>query len=142
MWEPGFWQMSDAAAENLRKYLLKGGFIVFDDFEAGQWDNFEAQFRRALPDARFVELDASHPIFHSFFELDRIDVPHPSMRVEPVYYAVFRNNDPADRMLALVNYNNDVAEYWEWSGQGLFPVDTTNDAYKLGVNYMIYGLTH
>jgi hypothetical protein len=43
---------------------------------------------------------------------------------------------------ALATYNNDVAEYWEWSGQGRFPVDTTNDAYKLGVNYIIYALTH
>ena len=45
-------------------------------------------------------------------------------------------------MLALVNYNNDLAEYWEWSGQGVFPVDTTNEAWKLGINYLIYAMTH
>ena len=45
-------------------------------------------------------------------------------------------------MMAIVNYNNDVAEYWEWSGDGFFPIDFTNDAYKLGVNYIVYGMTH
>ena len=44
--------------------------------------------------------------------------------------------------MALVNFNSDVAEYWEWSGSGRLPVDTTNDAYKLGVNYILYGVTH
>jgi hypothetical protein len=142
MWEPGFWRISAAGADNLRKYMLKGGFVIFDDFEADQWFNFEAEFRRALPDAEFIELDASHPIFHSFFEMNQVDVPHPTVRVEPIYYGVFKDNDRNGRMMALINYNNDVAEYWEWSGQGRFPVDTTNDAYKLGVNYMIYALTH
>jgi hypothetical protein len=45
-------------------------------------------------------------------------------------------------MMALVNHNADIAEYWEYSGTGLFAVNMTNDAYKLGVNYFIYGLTH
>ena len=142
MWEPGFWQVTPKGAENLRKYMLKGGFVMFDDFEAEQWNNFEEQFRVALPDAEFVQLDARHPLFHSFFELNTINVPHPTVRVRPAYFGVFENNDPAGRMMALVNYNSDIAEYWEWSGQGLFPVDTTNDAYKLGINYMIYALTH
>jgi hypothetical protein len=43
-----------------RAYLLKGGFAIFDDFEQEQWDNFEFQMRRVLPDARFVKLDQSH----------------------------------------------------------------------------------
>ena len=142
MWEPGYWKITEAGADNLRKYLQKGGFVMFDDFEAEQWDNFETQFRRALPDTEFIRLDATHPIFHAFFEIDRIDVPHPTVRVTPEYYGVFEHNDPSGRMMALVNFNSDIAEYWEWSGEGLFPVDTTNDAYKLGVNYFIYGLTH
>jgi hypothetical protein len=44
--------------------------------------------------------------------------------------------------MAIANYNADVAEYWEWSAEGLLPFDTSNEAYKLGVNYMIYGMTH
>jgi hypothetical protein len=60
----------------------------------------------------------------------------------PSYFAIFENNDPRGRMLALANYNNDLAEYWEWSATGMFPVDLTNEAYKLGVNYIVYGVTH
>jgi hypothetical protein len=55
---------------------------------------------------------------------------------------VFEDNDPSKRLMVVANFDNDVPEYWEWSGDGLFPFDTSNEAYKLGVNYMIYGLTH
>jgi hypothetical protein len=143
MWEPGYWRATDAEVANLRTYMLKGGFVIFDDFEQEHWHNFEAQFRRALPDAEFIELDMGHPIFHSFFEMREIKVPHPSPSIPPPsFHGVFEDNDPSRRMMALVNYNSDVAEYWEWSAQGRFPVNTTNDAYKLGINYMIYALTH
>lgn len=140
--EPGFWTMSESEMAGLRTYVKKGGFLIFDDFEAEQWHNFEAQMRRAFPELRAVEIDVAHPIFHSFFELQKLDVPHPLVRVKPVYYGYFRNNDPRDRMIAIVNYNNDLAEYWEFSDTGMFAVDWTNDAYKLAVNYIVYALTH
>ena len=98
--------------------------------------------RRVLPDARFVKLDRSHRVFDSFFRMTTIDFPHPMMGILPTYYGIFEDNDPNRRLMVIANYNNDVAEYWEWSGSGLFPVDTSNEAYKLGVNYMLYGLTH
>ena len=44
--------------------------------------------------------------------------------------------------MVVANFDNDVPEYWEWSGQGVFPFDMSNEAYKLGVNYVIYGMTH
>jgi hypothetical protein len=141
LWEPGFWRMSDEAARNLRSYMLKGGFVIFDDFEANQWDNFEMQFRRAMPEAEFVPLDLSNPVYHTFFDMNGINLPHPSVNVTPGYYGVHEDNDRTKRLMAIVNHNSDVAEYWEWSGTGRLPVDTTNDAYKLGVNYVIYGLT-
>jgi hypothetical protein len=142
MWEPGYWQVTDAGARHLREYMLKGGFVVFDDFEANQWYNFETQFLRAMPEAEFIRLDTSHRIFHSFFDMDDMNLPHPSVPVEPAFFGVFEDNDPGKRMMAFVCYNSDVAEYWEWSGRGYFPVDTTNDAYKLGINFMIYAMTH
>jgi len=140
--EPGFWTLSDEDAENLRSYLLKGGFLIFDDFEREQWHNFEAQMMRVVPDHRLVELDVSHPIFQSFFEMRSVDFPHPLVDVMPTYFGIFENNDPAKRLMAIVNYNNDIAEYWEWSDSGWFPIEITNEAYKLGVNYMVYALTH
>jgi hypothetical protein len=143
MWEPGGWRITEEGAANLRRFMLKGGFVVFDDFEEEQWYNFEAQFRRALPEAQFIELDTSHRLFHAFFDLEPLKLPHPTMGgITPHFFGVFEDNDPSKRMMALVCYNSDVAEYWEWSATGTFPVDTTNDAYKLGINYMVYALTH
>ncbi len=142
MWEPGFWTMTDEEAARFREYLQKGGFAIFDDFEQDQWINFESQMRRVLPEARWVKLDKSNRVFDSFFRMNTIDFPHPMMGILPTYYGIFEDNDPSRRLMVIANYNNDVAEYWEWSGSGLFPVDTSNEAYKLGVNYMLYGLTH
>jgi hypothetical protein len=144
MWEPGFWALTDGEAESFRAYLLKGGFAVFEDFDgAQQWANFEAQMRRVLPDGRFVKLDNSHRIFDVFFQIQNIDaILHPMSHIRPSYYGIFEGNDPSRRLMVIANFDNDVPEYWEWSGQGIFPFDASNEAYKLGVNYMIYGLTH
>jgi hypothetical protein len=141
--EPGFWGITEEGARNLREYLLKGGFIIFDDFDGyGHWENWEAQIRQVLPEHRPIEIDQSHPVFRTFFLVEDIYVPHPMAAVRPRYLGIFENNDPTRRMLALVNYNADLAEYWEWSASGYLPIDPTNDAYRLGVNYFIYGLTH
>ena len=141
--EPGFWRIRPEEAENLRRYLLKGGFIIFDDFEGdGHWANMTQQMAQALPDHRFIPITVDHPIFHSFFDIQRLDVPHPTVNVVPSYRAIFEDNDPSKRMIALANWNNDLAEYWEWSAEGLYNPDPTNDAYRLGVNYIVYAMTH
>jgi hypothetical protein len=144
MWEPGFWNLTDREAESFRSYLLKGGFAVFEDFDgAQQWYNFEAQMRRVLPDGRFVRLDNMHQIFDSFFQvMDIYAIVHPMFRIRPSYYGMFKDNDPSKRLMVVANYDNGVPEYWEWSGQGLFPFDASSEAYKLGVNYVLYGLMH
>ena len=120
MWEPGFWTMTDLEAERFREYLLKGGFAIFDDFEEEQWNNFEAQMSRVLPEARFVKLDKTHRIFDSFFRMNTIDFPHPMYGILPTYYGIFEDNDPAKRLMVIANHNHDVAEYWEFSGTGFF----------------------
>jgi hypothetical protein len=144
MWEPGFWNLTDRGAASFRAYLLKGGFAVFEDFDGPQqWAHFEAQMRRVLPDGRFVRLDRTHPIFDSFFRIQDIDaIVHPMYGIAPSYYGIFEDNDPSKRLMVIANFDNDVPEYWEWSGEGLYPFDASDEAYKLGVNYVIYGLTH
>lgn len=143
MSEPGYWASNDAEARNLRNYLLKGGLIIFDDFEGPvHWANLVAQMRRALPDHRFVPIDITHDIFHVFFDIKVLNVPHPTMNVPPGYFAMFEHNDPSGRLIALANWNNDLGDYWEWSAEGLYGDDPTNDAYRIGVNYMVYAMTH
>ena len=144
MWEPGFWNLTDREGEAFRAYLAKGGFAVFEDFDgASQWSNFEAQMRRVLPNGRFVRLENAHRIFDTFFEIRDIHaIVHPMSGIRPSYYGIYEDNDSSKRLMVVANYDNDVPEYWEWSGQGLFPFDASNEAYKLGVNYVVYGLTH
>ena len=143
MSEPGFWMMDEDEVKGLRSYLSKGGFMVFDDFRGRDFDNLQDQMRRAFPEIHWVELEPAHPIFHSFFE---IDDPHsmtpPYGGMPPAFYAMFENNDRAGRVMAVANVNNDLGEYWEFSDTGYAPVDLSNEAYKFGVNYFIYGLTH
>jgi len=62
--------------------------------------------------------------------------------IRPSYYGIFEDNDPSRRLIVVANYDNDVPEYWERSAQGLFPFHASDEAYKLGVNYLLYGLSH
>jgi hypothetical protein len=142
MSEPGFWTMSDGEAKGLREYLQKGGFIIFDDFRDDHWYNLEEQMKRVLPDGRWIQLDASHQVFHSFFEIDALDLLTSYGPYKPTYLGMFENNDTNKRLLAVANFNNDLGEYWEFSDTGRDPVDLSNEAYKFGVNYFIYGLIH
>ena len=59
-----------------------------------------------------------------------------------MYFGLFEDNDPAKRMMAIASYNQNLAEYWQMAGTGLFPVAPSNDAFKVGINFMIYALTH
>lgn len=143
MSEPGYWTMGEEETAALRRYLQKGGFLIFDDFRGEHWQNFEWQMRQVLPDGRLVQLDATHPIFHSFFEIDSLDFVQFYDRSErPLFYGMFEDNDPRKRLLLVANYNNDIGEYWEFSDTGYVPIDLSNEAYKLGVNYVMYAMTH
>jgi len=144
MWKPGFWKLSDREALSFRAYLLKGGFAIFEDLDgATQWANFETHMQRVLPWGRLVRLDASHPIFNAFFPIeDNGAVVQPMSNARPSHYGIFEDNDPARRLLVVANYRSELPRSVGRSGQGLFPIDASNDAYRLAVNYMIYGLSH
>jgi len=141
MAEPGFWRPNDAEVLGLRKYLSKGGFIIFDDFAGEHWFNFESQMLRVFPQLRAVPMELSHPIFDSFYRIATLDYRHPYYGLKSVFYGYFEDNDPKKRLLAIVNYNNDLSDYWEFSDVGMYPLDMSNEAYKLGINYFVYALT-
>lgn len=144
--EPGYWYPSDSEAAGLRDYLARGGFLIVDDFHFdGEWRVFEAAMRKVLPEGRIERLDVSHPVFNTFFAIDSLEVPYPGRLGEQgligEFYGIHERNDPANRLMVVVNYNMDVGDYMEHSGQGFYAVDPTNEAFKFGVNYFIYGLT-
>jgi len=138
--EPGMWLATDSEIEGVRTYLKKGGFLIFDDFRGDDWYNLEEQMKRVLPELRFVQLERDHPIFNSFFEIKDLHFLQ-SYNGQPTYWGMFEDNDPKKRLIAIANRDNDLGEYWEFSDTGMDPVDFSNEAYKFGVNYYIYGLT-
>ena len=150
MTEPGFWTMNEKEVAGFRAYLLKGGFLIVDDFrhdgdrnQGAGWDNFEANVKRAFPDEKFYTLNPSIAIFDSFFRIESFDIiPQSYDRNAPEFYGLFENNDPKKRLMMMVNYSTDISDFWEFSSTGFRPIDESNEAYKLGVNYIMYGLTH
>jgi hypothetical protein len=143
--EPGFWVPADEEVEKLREYLLKGGFMIFDDFDGGAMYNLEAQMRRVLPELQPIRMTGEEPIFKAFFdiELSELEINQGAgYRDAPDYWGLFEDNDPAKRQLVIMNNNNDIGEFIDYDATGFFPVNLANEAYKLGVNYMVYALTH
>jgi len=148
MTEAGYWTLNDREAAAFRAYLLKGGFVIFDDFRdpprgGGGWENFEANMRRILPEARIVDLDPTMQVYDSFFRVESFDiVPQSYDRGRPMFRGIFEDNDPKKRLMLIVNYSTDISDIWEFSATGFRPIDESNQAYKLGVNYIMYGITH
>ena len=143
--EPGFWYPSDEEVAGFRTYLLKGGFAIFDDFRGQDWWNLEEQMKRVLPEARFIQLDVTHAVFHSFFDIKDLAFLRSyndgsSATGTPTYWGIFEDNDPTKRLIVIANRDNDLGEYWEYSDTGMDPIDFSNEAYKYGVNYILYGL--
>lgn len=143
MAEPGYWTVNDAEAKNFRAYLQKGGMVIFDDFHYQDWPYFEQAMKQVLPDAQFMDLDITNPLFHSYFDVPSFDVVHNYYdQGKPIFRGIYEDNDPKKRLMAIINYNTDISEYWEFSSSGFMPVSETNEAYQIGVNWIIYGFTH
>jgi hypothetical protein len=145
--EPGYWHPTDAEVEGLRRYLAKGGFLIVDDFHYdNEWAVFETAMRRVLPDAEIERLPLSHPVFHCFFDIKSLDVPYPgnigARGLRGEFYGIHEKGKPSRRLMVVINYNMDIGDYMEHSARGFYPVDPTNEAFKFGVNYLIYGLSH
>jgi hypothetical protein len=137
--EPGMWSASAEEIAGLRAYLKKGGFVIFDDFRDQDWYNLEEQMKRAMPESRWIVIDPAHPVFNSFFEIKNFDF---GAYARPTYYGIFEDNNPTKRLMAVAGLDQDLGEYWEFSDTGYVPIDLSNEAYKFGVNYFIYALTH
>lgn len=145
--EPGYWFPSESEVLGLRNYINKGGFLIVDDFHfPEEWAVFDIAIHKVLPGVRIERLDITHPIFNSFFPIKTLDVPYPGrlgeMGLMGEFYGIHDIDDPANRLMVIVNYNIDIGDYIEWSPNGIYAVAPTNEAYKFAINYLIYGLTH
>ncbi|MEO5510121.1 MAG: DUF4159 domain-containing protein [Longimicrobiales bacterium] len=142
MSEPGYWHPSEKDVEALRAYLTKGGFIIFDDFAENDWPNFAVQMKRVMPGITAMPLDGSEPVWRTFFDIGPEDLHMESYRGTAEFLGMFEENDKRKRQFAMIDYKNDIGEFMEYSGMGFFPVNMSNEAFKLGVNFIIYAVTH
>lgn len=154
MSEPGGWHPNDKELDGFRRYIEKGGFMIFDDFRevwrrgpSGDWSHLKELVAQVMPKAKWVQLTGHEPIFDAFFKIDmNAAVVWPSTSAygdePPTYWAVYQDNDPTKRMIMIANVDNDIGESWQWSGTGFVPVSQSNEIFKLGINYVIYALTH
>ena len=96
--------------------------------------------KRVFPDRALEILQGTHPIWKCFFDISDLKIEPPYFEyLTPQYFGMTDDNG---RLMMVVDYNNDISEYWEWSGDPLAPIEQSNEAYKYGVNYLMYALTH
>jgi hypothetical protein len=143
--EVGFMDLSEDEIKGMREYLLRGGFLLVDDFRdqgrrGGEFQNFAEYVRRAFPEAEYQikPLDISHPIFNCFFSIKTLDVMG-NYGVRPQFFGL---EDKRGRLMMMINYNYDVSDFWQWSNDPNQPIEDSNTAYKFGVNYVFYSMTH
>lgn len=147
--EVGFMGLNEQEIAGMREYLLRGGFVCVDDFrEDNQLINLNQHIKRAFPEPEYQlkKLDISHPIFNCFFSIKTLDLPpiygggYVTREAQrPEFYGL---EDKSGRLMMIINHNYDVSDFWQWSDNAFRPIEETNEAYKFGVNYIIYALTH
>lgn len=153
MVEPGNLKLTDAEVATLREYLLRGGSLTFDDFHGPlEWDHMAAEMKRVFPERAIVDLPADHPIFSCFYKLDG----YPQVAglgsfmagrswEKGGYVARLRTIvDDTGRPMLFINWNTDMGDGWEWSNAEDYPgyIKYTAQAYRMGINEIVYALTH
>ena len=156
--EPGRLVFSEEEVKALRRYLLNGGFLMVDDFWGeDEWLNFYYEIKRVFPDREPIELDYEHEIFHCVFELkEKPQIPHIGQALggrsrgitwerhdarEVHYKALY---DDRGRIMAIICHNTDLGDGWEREGENewYFHEFSEKKAYPLGINIVVYAMTH
>lgn len=149
--EVGSLTLSNYEVKNLREYLLRGGFMMVDDFHGQfEWANFEAVMRQVFPDREIKELTEHSEVFHVLYDLtSREQIPGIRALMNnrtwekggryPHWRAIFDDNG---RVMVAINFNQDIGDAWEHADDARYPAPLTSQAYRLGVNYVVYAMTH
>lgn len=151
MLEVGYMRMTAEEVNGLRDYLLAGGFLMVDDFwGTAQWLNFEAEMQRVLPEYPIVEIPLDHPLFSTVYHMDEVvQVPNVNNArwgqtweqdgFVPHVRGIF---DEKGRLMVAINWNTDLGDAWEWAEQPDYPVRYSTYAFQVGVNTIIYAMSH
>lgn len=148
----GEWGLTQAEAKVMREYLLRGGFFMADDFHGNyEWQMFLERIRYVFPDRPIVDIPDDDPIFHTVFDLnDRFQVPGAEHLREG---AKFPENggvgahwrgiyDDKGRVMVAISHNSDLGDAWEWADSPRYPEKFSGLAIRVGVNYIVYSMTH
>jgi hypothetical protein len=148
--EVGRWYLSDAEAAKLREYLLRGGFLMVDDFHGtNEWAGFMESLKRVFPDRPVLDIPEGDAVFHVLYDLDqRIQIPGIAALMsgqtyerdgyEPKWRGVY---DDEGRLMVAINHNMDLGDAWEHADDPRYPEPMTRLAYQFAVNYAIYAMT-
>jgi hypothetical protein len=140
---------SPAELNNLREYLLRGGFLLIDDFwGTREWQAFESSFSAVFPEREIIRLPADHEVFRVYYDTEgpqmipalgnTENLPERDV-AEPSVHAIL---DDDGRIMVLINWNTDMGDGWEHTYHANYPTRYANMAYQLGLNYLIYSMTH
>lgn len=150
----GYWQLTDEQVQNLRSYLLKGGFLFADSFFGSRsWPGFAEGMKRILPEYSIVDLDGSHPVFHTVYDIPALaqtQIPNMNSLMGggdgslddgqvPHWRGIIDENG---RLMVLIAFNNDVADSWQWADDPRYPAERVNLGLRLAVNIAVYAMTH
>lgn len=149
--EVGYMRLSDDEAARLREYLLRGGFLLVDDFHGEyEWQSFYSQIKKVLPEYEPEILALSHPVFNCYFEIEEL-FQVPGLQYvysgrtweKGGYQARYMGiHDDNGRLMVMINHNVDLGDAWEWAEVEVYPRRFANLAFQLAVNYMVYAMTH
>lgn len=148
----GYWFLSDRETDRLREYLVRGGFLIVDDFHGPiEWAQFAVSMRKVFPDRPIVDIPDDDQVFHVLYDLDdRQQIPginaiysgvsweHP-LGVPEYWRGVY---DDDGRLMVAINFNMDIGDAWEHADAAIYPEPLTALAYRIGINYLIYAMTH
>jgi len=149
--EMGDWKLTDAKAKKLREYLLRGGFLMLDDFwGTSEWERFDESMKKVFPDRPIVEIEGTDAIFHTVYDLDdRYQIPGQWALARGTTY---RNDgevphwkgiyDDHGRIIVAMTFNSDIGDSWEWADDPMYPEKYSALGIRIGVNYAVYALTH
>ena len=150
--EVGRMALTEPEVEGLRNYLMAGGFLVIDDFwGTREWANFEYQMQTVLPGYQIVDLPLDHPIFTTFYEIEEIlQVPNVRNGVNrwqtherDGYVPMVKGiHDENGRLMVVINFNTDLGDAWEWADHPYYPLKYSTYAYEMGVNMIVYAMSH
>jgi hypothetical protein len=151
--EMGDWKLTDAQAATVREYLLRGGFLMLDDFWGPEeYARFDETMKAIFPDRPVVEIDSKDPIFHSVYNLDdRFQVlgdwcVHFSLQCQQRAVGTTAHwlgvYDDKNRLMVMISFNSDIGDAWEWADGPQYPEKMAGLAIRIGVNYVVYAMTH